>query len=98
MICTTPVKTDVKPDHRPNKSQHIKLTLKKNIFSRRSCRDSNSQPFDHESGALTSKLSRLPGTGDRDDDDDRNTRVTNNSGCTFIGLSYDLMAGPYMRD
>ena len=30
-------------------------------FSRRSCRDSNSQPFDHESGALTNKLSRLPG-------------------------------------
>ena len=28
-------------------------------FSCRSCRDSNSQPFDHESGALTNKLSRL---------------------------------------
>ena len=26
----------------------------------RSCRDSNSQPFDHESGTLTSKLSWLP--------------------------------------
>ena len=29
-------------------------------FSRRSCWDSNSQPFDHESAALTNKLSRLP--------------------------------------
>ena len=29
-------------------------------FSHRSCRDSNSQSFDHESGALTNKLSRLP--------------------------------------
>ena len=29
-------------------------------FSCRSCRDSNSQPFDHESGALTNQLSRLP--------------------------------------
>ena len=29
-------------------------------FSRRSCRDSNSQAFDHESGALANKLSRLP--------------------------------------
>ena len=29
-------------------------------LSRRSCRDSNSQPFDHESGAVTNKLSRLP--------------------------------------
>ena len=28
-------------------------------FSRRSYRNSNSQPFDHESGALTNKLSRL---------------------------------------
>ena len=29
-------------------------------FSCRFCRDSNSQPFDHESGALTNKLFRLP--------------------------------------
>jgi len=29
-------------------------------FSRRSCRDSNPRPFDHESGALTTKLSPLP--------------------------------------
>ena len=43
----------------PNKSQHTKSTLEKKI-SRRSSRDSNSQPFDHESGALTNKLSRLP--------------------------------------
>ena len=42
-----------------NKSQHPKLTLTKK-FSRRSCRDSNSQPFDHESGALTNKLPLLP--------------------------------------
>ena len=27
-------------------------------FSRRSCRDSNPQPFNHESGALTTELSR----------------------------------------
>ena len=43
----------------PNKSQHTTLTLEKKI-SRRSCRDSNSQPFDRESGALTNKLSRCP--------------------------------------
>ena len=35
----------------PNKSQHIKSTLEKK-FSCRSSRDSNSQSFDHESGAL----------------------------------------------
>ena len=29
-------------------------------FSRRSCLDSNSQPFDHKSSALTNELSRLP--------------------------------------
>ena len=33
--------------------------VRRRKFSRRSCRDSNSQPFDHESGALTNKLSRL---------------------------------------
>ena len=43
----------------PNKNQHTKLTQEKK-FSRRFCRDSNSQPFDHKSGALTNKLSRLP--------------------------------------
>ena len=31
-------------------------------FSRRSCRDSNSQPFDHESGAFINQLSRLSNT------------------------------------
>ena len=31
-------------------------------FSHRSCRDSNPRPFDHESGALTTKLSPLPET------------------------------------
>ena len=35
----------------PNKSQHTKLTLRRK-FSPRFCRDSNSQPFDHESGVL----------------------------------------------
>ena len=36
-----------------NKSQHRKLTLKKiKIISRRSCRDSNSRRFNHESDAL----------------------------------------------
>ena len=38
-----------------NKSQHRKLTLE--IFlSRRSCRDSNPRPFDHQFGALTTEL------------------------------------------
>ena len=41
-----------------NKSQHRKSTLEKK-FSRRSCRDSNPRPFDHESGALTTELSPL---------------------------------------
>ena len=30
-------------------------------FSRRSCRDSNPRPFNHESGTLTAELSPLPG-------------------------------------
>ena len=51
-----------------NKSQHRKLTMRRN-FSRRSCRDSNPRPFNHESGALTTELSPLPIgcdlTGDR---------------------------------
>ena len=42
-----------------NKSQHRKLTLERK-FSRRSCRDSNPRPFDHESGALTTELSPPP--------------------------------------
>ena len=42
-----------------NKSQHTNLTLETKL-SRRSCQVSNSQPFDHKSGALTNKLSRLP--------------------------------------
>ena len=42
-----------------NKSQHRKLTLEKK-FSRRSCRDSNPGPFNHESDALTTELSPLP--------------------------------------
>ena len=41
-----------------NKSTQICFWRRK--FSRRSCRDSNSQPFDHVSGALTNNLSRLP--------------------------------------
>ena len=41
-----------------SKSQHRKLTLEKK-FSRRSCRDSNPQHFDHGSGALTTELSPL---------------------------------------
>ena len=41
-----------------NKSQHRKSTLeKKRKFSRRSSRDSNPRPFNHESGALTTELS-----------------------------------------
>ena len=31
----------------------------KKIFARRFCQDSNSQPIDHESGSLPTKLSRL---------------------------------------
>ena len=42
-----------------NKSQHRKLTRRRK-FSRRSCRDSNPRPFDHESGALTTELSPPP--------------------------------------
>ena len=42
-----------------NKSQHRKLTPEKK-FSRRSCRDSNPRPFDHESSALTIELSPFP--------------------------------------
>ena len=41
--------------HRVRVSTQSWLWRKK--FSCRSCRDSNSQPFDHESGALTYKLS-----------------------------------------
>ena len=42
-----------------NKSQHRKSTLEKK-FSRRSSRDSNPRPFNHESGALTTELSPPP--------------------------------------
>ena len=42
-----------------NKSQHTKLTLEKKILPLLLLvRDSKSQPFDHESGALNDKLSR----------------------------------------
>ena len=39
-----------------NKSQHRKSTLEKKL-SRRSSRDSNPRPFNHESSALTTELS-----------------------------------------
>ena len=39
-----------------NKSQHRKSTWRRK-FSRCSCRDSNTRPFNHESGALTTELS-----------------------------------------
>ena len=42
----------------PNKSTQSWLWRRKS--SRRFCRDLNSQSVDHESGALTNKLSRLP--------------------------------------
>ena len=42
-----------------NKSQHRKLTPEKN-FSSHSCGDSKSEPFDHESGALTTELYPIP--------------------------------------
>ena len=38
----------------------IQSELWRRQFSRRSCRDSNWQLFDHQSGARTNKLSRLP--------------------------------------
>ena len=38
---------------------HVYLILEKEIF-RGSSRDSNTGPFDHESGALTTELSLLP--------------------------------------
>ena len=43
-----------------NESQHKKWTQEKK-FSHCSCRDSNPRPFNHESGALTTELSPLPG-------------------------------------
>ena len=42
--------------HRIRVSTQSSLCRRK--FSRRFCRNSNSQPLDHESGALTNKLSR----------------------------------------
>ena len=42
-----------------NKRQYREMTLEKK-FSRRSCRNSNQGPFDHESGALITELSLLP--------------------------------------
>ena len=42
----------------PNKIQNTKLTLEKNIL-KLFLRDSNSQPFHHESGALTNNLRGL---------------------------------------
>ena len=41
-----------------NKSQHRKSTLRK--FSRRSSRDTNPRPFNHQFGALTTELSPPP--------------------------------------
>ena len=41
------------------KNQHRGLTWRRK-FPRRSCRDSNPIPFDHESGARTTELSQLP--------------------------------------
>ena len=43
-----------------NKSQHRKSTLEKKNSPRRSSRDSNPRPFNHESGALTTELSPPP--------------------------------------
>ena len=43
-----------------NKSQHKKLTLQISFLSCRSCRDSNPRPSNHESGAVTTELSRSP--------------------------------------
>ena len=49
-----------------NKSQHRKSTLEKK-FSRRSSRDSNPRPFNHESGALTTELSPFPAYQQREE-------------------------------
>ena len=57
-----------------NKNQHRKSTLGRK-FSRRSSRDSNPRPFNHESGALTTELSPS------DTGTDRHTI------CTFSGQS-----------
>ena len=54
-------------EHQIRVSRQSELWRRK--FSRRSCRDSNSQPFDYESSALTNKLSRLSGGAGRDNDD-----------------------------
>ena len=43
----------------PNKSQHTKLTLEKKILQPLMW-DSNSQPFDHESGALHHQVMPVP--------------------------------------
>ena len=43
-----------------NKSQHRKSDPGEEKFSRRSSRDSNPRPFNHESGALTTELSPPP--------------------------------------
>ena len=45
-------------EHRIRVSTQSRLRRRK--FSGRSCRDSNSQPFDYVSGILTNQLSRLP--------------------------------------
>ena len=44
-----------------NKSQHRKLTLEKEFCC--SCRELNPQPFNHESGTLTTEVSPLPDGG-----------------------------------
>ena len=56
LLCTTAV-TRGWNGHRIRVSTQSWLMRRK--FSRRSCQDSNSQPLDHESGALIIKLSRL---------------------------------------
>ena len=39
----------------------IRVSTQIQLWRRKFCRDSNSQPFDHESNALTNKLSQFPG-------------------------------------
>ena len=78
LLCATAVKRGW--NRYRNKSQHRKLTLEKKILppllTRRSCRDSNPRPFDHESGALTTELSPPPERrGDNQSDNNHDNAV-----------------------
>ena len=73
-----------------NKSQHRKSTLEKKIL-RRSCRDSNPRPFNHESGALTTEPSsrvRVPAEA---------AGYASSARSTFCSVSYfDIRSTPVL--